>query len=178
MSKSLLPTNTTPLERALESATREVLAANDQPVRDIADALNPLTCREELLPSLGEMLGVPLWNGAWPENNRREMVAASIPLRMKAGTAWAVKEALQTLGIAAELTTKPDFAIEIAIWADLNRDQAEADLVSLAERVVDVLKPVRCKSFVYQGARIDAETQVYGAVSVTDYVAMEWEEIA
>ncbi len=91
---SLLPANSTELERALAEAMS--LASLDP---EAARALwNPATCPESHLPWLAWALSVDVWDDAWPTERKRATVAGSIAWHRKKGTPWAVEQALAGAG--------------------------------------------------------------------------------
>lgn len=100
MADSLLPPSSSSLERALASASRRA-SEIDIPLRAL---WSPSECPEHLLPWLAWALGVEEWDDGWPEQLKRDAVAAALTIRRHRGTAWAVKEALRAAGYAgAEL---------------------------------------------------------------------------
>lgn len=135
MSDSLLPPNATPLERALEAATRRIDAI-PAPLRDL---WNPATIPAPLLPWLAWGLSVDVWDAAWTEARKRAVVAASIAVHRRKGTAAAVRVALAALDYDTQLiewfhttpTAPPyTFAVEAtldargidpALWDDIER---------------------------------------------------------
>ena len=92
---SLLPPNATPLERALEGTFRASVEAISVPVRDLR---NPERCPEALLPWLAWALSVDNWNAQWPEATKRAVVARSIAVHRRKGTAGALRQAIRALG--------------------------------------------------------------------------------
>lgn len=92
---SLLPPNSTPLERALADTLRL-----DLPVV-IGDLWNPWRCPEHLLPHLawalhlGETEG---WALAVTTDQQRALIARSIALHRRKGTPWSIREALKVAG--------------------------------------------------------------------------------
>lgn len=95
MVSRLLPSNATPLERAVEAALTQTL---DVPI----DTLwNPATCPASLLPWLAWALHVTDgegWSLAETEAQKRALIARSIELHRKKGTVWSVIEALRAIG--------------------------------------------------------------------------------
>lgn len=97
---SLLPANSTVMERALEGVTARIsdLAA------PIDLMLRPNDCPSAFLPWLAWALSVDEWDAAWPEEQKRAAIAASIGLHRHKGTVWAMRRALQVAGLGdAEL---------------------------------------------------------------------------
>jgi phage tail P2-like protein len=96
MSSHLLPTNSTELERDLESTFRAALLI-DVPV---ADLWHPYQCPAAFLPWLAYAVGVEEWSSDWPEQVKRDVIAATPDIRRHRGTVWAVREALRSAGYA------------------------------------------------------------------------------
>ena len=90
----LLPPNRTPLEQALDRTTARL---GDVPV-PIKDLWSPWRCPVALLPWLAWALSVDEWDSAWPEERKREAIAASIELHRYKGSVWSVREALRRVG--------------------------------------------------------------------------------
>lgn len=93
----LLPINATPQERALSLATDRL------PGVPIKTLWSPQTCPAAQLPWLAWALSVDEWNSAWPEETKRQVIAASIEQHRKKGTVGALRRALQRLGYEVEI---------------------------------------------------------------------------
>lgn len=91
---SLLPPNTTILERCLEQVFARI-GAVPTPTRDL---WNPDTCPVALLPWLAWAWAVDVWDGDWPEATKRAVIKASIAVHKHKGTPYAVKMALSVAG--------------------------------------------------------------------------------
>ena len=90
----LLPPNRTPLEAALDRTTARL---GEVPV-PIKDLWSPERCPASLLPWLAWALSVDEWDSDWPEERKREAIAASIELHRYKGSVWSVREALRRIG--------------------------------------------------------------------------------
>lgn len=90
---SLLPPNTTKLERALESA----LLKFDHP-KIVPTLWNADDCPAETLPWLAWALSVDDWEADWPIAKKRAAVAESIEIHEHKGTPSAIKRALGVRG--------------------------------------------------------------------------------
>lgn len=90
----LLPGTSTPLERALSSATL--------PLEQVPIPLRHLwrvdTCPETHLDALAWTLSVDIWDKAWPPAKKRSVIAASMEIHRHKGTVGALKRALAALG--------------------------------------------------------------------------------
>lgn len=86
---SLLPPNSTPGERALETAMRA-----DIDLAAVGTLWNPETCPAEVLPFLAWGLAISHWDPAWSEAEKRAAVAGAIPFHKRKGTRAAVEEVL------------------------------------------------------------------------------------
>lgn len=94
MSDSLLPFNSGPAETALASAAVKAAAVpvpNDRLYR-------PDTCPAHLLPWLAWALSVDEWDSDWPEQTKRNVIAASVSVHRRKGTRQSVREALDAAG--------------------------------------------------------------------------------
>lgn len=103
---SLLPVNSTALERALEQTGR-LDHLSPEVIRSL---WNPATCPEDLLPWLAWALSVDFWEDTWPLERQRAVIAGSIAWHRKKGTPWALKEALAAMGFPVmELIESADY---------------------------------------------------------------------
>jgi phage tail P2-like protein len=93
----LLPPNATADEKAIASALSRL---SDVPV-PIRELWNPDTCPAELLPWLAWALSVDVWNTAWPEAKKRQVIKAAIVVHRHKGTPYAVEEAFRAVNIRA-----------------------------------------------------------------------------
>jgi phage tail P2-like protein len=89
---SLLPLNSTPLERALERATDDVTPV---PLRAL---YNPDTCPTRLLPYLAWECSVDRWDWAWPESIKRAAIRSSFYIHAHKGTIGALRRVVEPLG--------------------------------------------------------------------------------
>lgn len=96
MAESLLPPNSTQLERDLEATLADALTV-DVPVEDLWHAYR---CPAEFLPWLAWAVGVEEWDSGWPETVKRDVISATPDIRRHRGTVWAVREALRAAGYA------------------------------------------------------------------------------
>lgn len=101
MFKSLLPPNTTKLERALEETAALI---SDVPV-PISRYIDPATCPAGLLPWLAWELSVDWWDENWTEAQKRAAIAASPYVHMKKGTPSAIRQAIEALGYTIKIYT-------------------------------------------------------------------------
>lgn len=92
--RSLLPPNSTRLERDVEQATARLGALD---VR-LKTNWHPYQCAANLLPWLAWAHGVEEWDATWPEQIQRDTVANARLIRRTKGTPYAIKLALATLG--------------------------------------------------------------------------------
>jgi phage tail P2-like protein len=89
---SLLPHNSTPLERALEAATADETPV---PLRSIYD---PATCPVHLLPYLAWECSVDRWDENWSESVKRAAISASFYIHEHKGTLGAIRRVVEPLG--------------------------------------------------------------------------------
>lgn len=95
MSASLLPPNTTLLERRIADTTG-IISELPSPLRQLWD---PATIPADLLPYLAWALSIEEeWRFARSDQERRTLVATSIDLHRYKGTPYAVRRGMQLLG--------------------------------------------------------------------------------
>ena len=93
---SLLPPNETDIERRLEQVSSDLVKAQ-APLQTLWDAQR---MPANMLPWLGWATGVDRWNTNWPEQAKRDAINEAISIRRRRGTVWAVRRALEVLGVS------------------------------------------------------------------------------
>jgi phage tail P2-like protein len=94
---SLLPNNSTLLERAAEAATDDFTPV---PLRDIH---NPDTCPVALLPFLAWECSVDRWDETWLESVKRAAIRSSFYIHAHKGTIGALRRVVEPLGYLIEV---------------------------------------------------------------------------
>lgn len=134
----LLPPNQTRLEAAIARAP-------DIEARVTADIIATLwdaqRCPARLLPWLAWALSVDDWDEAWDDTTKRRMIAASIEIHRRKGTPWAVRRALELLGLHVQIrewfnTGNAPYTFEVRIAAAGRIDR------QAVARAIDAYKPV------------------------------------
>jgi phage tail P2-like protein len=138
-SQSLLPPNSTALERGLSLATER---ASTLPVR-IRDAWSPQNCPAGMLPWLAWALSVDEWDAAWSEQQKRDTIAASIQVHRVKGTLGALRRALSALGHEVIIDEKTGAAHTFKISLDASKTGGDAPLLAKAEIIARSAKNVR-----------------------------------
>ncbi|WP_433898199.1 phage tail protein I [Pseudomonas sp. PSE1(2024)] len=153
--RSLLPLNSTPLERGIEATFAETTLV---PLRTL---YNPDTCPVHLLPHLAWAWSVDRWDPAWPEPVKRAAIKASFYIHKHKGTIGALRRVVEPLGYLIEVLewwqTVPEgvpgtFALKVGV---LDTGITEEMYLEL-ERLIDDAKPV---SRQLTGLAISLETQ-------------------
>lgn len=96
---SLLPTNSTALEKRLERTLASRLDAMDGDYGTI----DPLTCDVKMLPVLAWLFRVTYWDTDWPEEVKRRVIAAQPFIKRHCGTVSAVETALSVFSVRANI---------------------------------------------------------------------------
>lgn len=154
---SILKPNATVAERALEQA----MQTGKADLSPVAALLNPETCPAHLLGWLAWTLSVDSWDASWPEAVKREVIAQSVDVHRRKGTAGSVKKALASLGMEARIsewfeyggapgTFQIDVLIEEVFAAGFNVSPA---LLADVERVLQNTKPVSAQYSIRLGER-------------------------
>lgn len=94
---NLLPPNSTTTETRLAQA---LAAIAELPV-DIRSVRDPQTCPAHMLPWLAWDFSVDAWDTSWTEAQKRAVIASSIRVHRRKGTAGALKAAVAALGYDA-----------------------------------------------------------------------------
>lgn len=139
--KSLLPLNSTQLERAMEAAFFEKTIV---PLRDL---YNPDTCPVHLLPHLAWAWSVDRWDYRWSEATKRAAIKASFYIHKHKGTIGALRRVVEPLGYLIEIVewfqAVPDgvpgtFALKVGVLDTGITEEMYQEL----ERLIDDAKPV------------------------------------
>ncbi|WMJ01399.1 phage tail protein I [Pseudomonas chlororaphis subsp. aurantiaca] len=139
--KSLLPLNSTLLERGVEVATEEV---TEIPLRTL---YNPDTCPVHLLPYLAWAWSVDRWDPSWTEPVKRSAIKASYYIHAHKGTIGALRRVVEPLGYLIEIiewfNTVPEgvpgtFALKVGVLETGITEEMYQEL----ERLIDDAKPV------------------------------------
>lgn len=164
VSKSLLPPNAAPLQRAFERACRdEVVALNLGP--KYRALWSPTTCPAGILPWLAWSLHVDEWDENWTEEQKRATIAASVEVHKKKGTIGALKTALQALGYEVTVDENTGEVFTFRLNFDLNQTGAlTTGTFVAARRVAMANKNARSKLLAIR-SKISATAGVYGAVA-------------
>lgn len=94
---SLLPLNSTQLERAIEDATDDITPV---PLRSI---YNPDTCPAALLPFLAWECSVDRWSEEWTDTAKRAAIRSSFYVHAHKGTIGALRRVVEPLGYLIEV---------------------------------------------------------------------------
>jgi len=97
---SILPANLAELERDIDAALDRI----GEIKVDTATLWNPWTCPAPVLPFLAWALSVDQWREAWPEAQKRRIVAKSLDLHRIKGTRRAVDLAVAGFGLEVKIT--------------------------------------------------------------------------
>jgi phage tail P2-like protein len=100
MNESLLPTGSSPLERAAAEACAQ-LANVKVPLKTL---WNPQTCPAPFLPYLAWALSVDRWDSEWPTATKRSVIQKAWFIHQHKGTISAVRRVVEPLGYVINIT--------------------------------------------------------------------------
>ncbi|MBH3307976.1 phage tail protein I [Pseudomonas mosselii] len=163
---TLLPLNSTPLERAMEAATAERTAVL------LRTLYNPDTCPVRLLPYLAWAWSVDRWDGSWSEAVKRSVIRSAFYIHAHKGTIGALRRVVEPFGYLIEVVEwwkmQPEgvpgtFALKVGVSDSGISDEVYRELSAL----LDDAKPV---SRTMVGLEISLETRgsVYVGASISD----------
>ena len=144
MSNDLLPPNATAQERALSEAIARV---SDVPLL-VRESWNPDTCPAELLPWLAWAFSVDEWDTTWTEQEKRDVIKASVEVHKHKGTIGAIDRALKPLGYLIEVIEwwemdPPGPPYTFSIVLGTGAKPVSEELYAKAERIVMTYKNLR-----------------------------------
>lgn len=137
---SLLPINSTPLERALEAA-----GSGDSAIM-LRTLYDPATCPVHLLPQLAWAWSVDRWDPGWSETVKRNAIRASYFIHARKGTLGALRRVVEPLGYLIEVVewwqTVPEgepatFALKVGVLDTGITEQMYQELT----RLIDDARP-------------------------------------
>ncbi|MDP9524681.1 phage tail protein I [Pseudomonas protegens] len=138
---SLLPINSTPLERALAAA-----GSGDSAIM-LRTLYDPATCPVHLLPQLAWAWSVDRWDPGWSETVKRNAIRASYFIHARKGTLGALRRVVEPLGYLIEVVewwqTVPEgepatFALKVGVLDTGITEQMYQELT----RLIDDARPV------------------------------------
>ncbi|MGF6591080.1 phage tail protein I [Pseudomonas sp. 2835] len=139
--KSLLPLNSTQLERAIETATENT---PEVPLRTL---YNPDTCPAHLLHQLAWAWSVDRWDDTWSDAIKRSVIRSAFYVHAHKGTIGALRRVVEPLGYLIEVRewwqTFPQgvpgtFALQVGVLETGITEEMYQELT----RLIDDAKPV------------------------------------
>lgn len=178
---SILPANSTPLERALEQSTARVA---DVSIDTISKLWNPETCPVELLPWLAWALSTDSWNPEWSEDQKRQAVADAIQLQRRKGTRASIESVLARFDKLLTLTEwfeypvprQPHtFTITLPLTTEetVGGERATAAFVDAIVRDVIRTKPARSHFDLLQTLEAAGQVGVVSAAQTAGWVRVD-----
>ncbi|WP_420142244.1 phage tail protein I [Sphingomonas sp.] len=174
---SLLPPNSSALERAREQATARI---GDVPVR-LPDLWNPATCPAPLLPWLAWTVSIDNWEPTWPDVVKRARVAQAISVQRRKGTVSAVRDVVSAFGGAIAMRewwqTVPQGAPHTfdLVLSLANQNGAPPSAAYLANVIAEIAltKPARSHFSFTQAIAAGGAIGVTGAARAATYARLQ-----
>ncbi len=163
--RSLLPLNSTPLERAIEAAIEE-----QTPIL-LRTLYSSEHCPAHVLPWLAWAWSVDRWDSGWPEAVKRRAIRSAFAIHQRKGTIGALRRVVEPLGYRIDVTEwwhhqisgiPGTFAIEVGVLDTGITDEMFYEL----ERLIDDAKPVSRHLI---GLDIVFESQLHAYAGVVVY---------
>jgi len=164
--KSLLPINSTQLERAMEATFFEKTIV---PLRDL---YNADTCPVHLLPHLAWAWSVDRWDYRWTEATKRTAIKASYYIHAHKGTIGALRRVVEPLGYLIEIiewfNTVPEgvpgtFALKVGVLDTGITEEMYQELTAL----IDDAKPVS-RHLIGLAISLETTGRMYLSASVSE----------
>ena len=157
MTNSLLPPNSSELERAIEQSM-------DRYMLPVQVANNPLTAPVSFLPFLAESFSVDVWNEQLSEQEKREAIINSIEVHKYKGTIFAVKKAIAPLFAQADIIEfTGDRVFEFDALVQLKTEQTsvyDKNRYALARELINSAKNARSRFVNFQIEMPEAEINI------------------
>lgn len=152
--RTLLPPSATALSRSIETVMAERTQGIEAPIGTL---WHVDTCPVDLLPWLAWAFSVEVWDHAWPEEIKRNVIRDAVKVHRLKGTRRSVELALEALKMRIDLhegfeldelgrAYGPAFTFTLDAFADDIFDagyQINAELHALVTRLIENVKPVR-----------------------------------
>lgn len=164
----MLPPNATAQERAQAEAIARISAVQML----IRESWNPQLCPASLLPWLAWALSVDEWDTTWTEQEKRDVIEASLMIHRHKGTIGAVRRALTPLGYLVEVvewweeSPKGD-PYTFSVVMGTGSKPVTADLYDKAERIVLTYKNLR-SHLLKLTVKADVRGQVFAGAALVD----------
>lgn len=138
----------------------------------VRESWNPDTCPAALLPWLAWAFSVDEWDSAWTEQEKREVIKASLDVHKHKGTIGAVRRALTPLGYLIEVIewwemTPAGDPYTFSIVMATGSKPVTADLYDKAERIVLTYKNLR-SHLLNLTVKADVRGTIYAGAALLD----------
>ena len=173
---SLLPPNSTALERAIEAASARIA---DIEV-NLRALWRPADCPIDLLPWLAWSLSIDSWSTDWSEGVKRERVRRALEIARSKGTAHSVRTVVASFGGSValrewwqrEVPGEPHTFDLILTLAGQGGQPATAAFVDAVIAEVSRTKPVRSHFTFTQGLTAKGRIGLIGVVRPATYARL------
>ena len=177
MSKTMLPPTATPLAVALDLIEERITQLNVGVITK-----DPTQVPESLLAHLAWEVSVDDWDESWPEDLKRDVIAASEDLHRYKGTPYAVRRALEVFGYRYELVewwqsqpegTPGTYRVVVYPYEPTTRVDVDFDTASM-RRLGQLLRGVTPVSRVFEIAMgVDVEGTLYSGAVIEQRIRAE-----
>ncbi len=175
--KTLLPHTANDFSRELEIVTAERIEGIENPLHDL---WNVDTCPEHLLPWLAWAFSVEVWEHAWSEEIKRNVIRDAIAVHRIKGTRRSVELALEALNMRIDLREGfeldehgdrygPAHTFKLDAFADDIFDagfQIDARLHAIVTELIRNVKPVHVHFTLRVGEKFDGHIHVRSGARV------------
>ena len=172
--RTLLPRSSTQVERAFDKTAAKHIESI--PVERIFEQWNPEKCPADLLSWLAWAVSVDDWNADWPEQVKRDVIAASMDVHRHKGSVHSVKRALSALKVVPEIEewtantqTKVPHSFVVSAFANETFASGQESVLdqqfySLVEKQIMDNKPARSQFAIHVGAAFSNELGIANAM--------------
>ncbi|NCP18368.1 MAG: phage tail protein I [Erythrobacter sp.] len=165
---TILPPNSTALERKLDLVEQARLAAVPVPIGDV---WNPATCPAALLPWLAWGISIDIWDTGWTEQQKRGAIAAAIAEQRRKGTRASLRTVLDRFDPLIEIVEwfedrenldPHTFRLELPLKT-VSPVEYDTELVAALLRDIAQVKPLRAHMSAVYRMKAQANAWLLGA---------------
>jgi len=180
--RSLLPPNSTSLERTMEAVTLRLTDVR-VPLRTL---WNATTISGELLPWLAWSVGLDSWKTYWPDSVKRARTAQAIDIARRKGTAKAVRDVAAAFGAFVTIVEwwqktprgiPHTFDVIVTVSGQGGTEASAAYVEDIIAEITRT-KPARSHFVVTQGLHVLGGIGLVCAVRAQSYAHMKFEDVA
>jgi len=144
MHRSTLPSHYTKKEHALDVFLGERFSEHLRILPNKAkNCLNPMLCDEKIISTLAQKKDTEFWSDVLNVEDKRRLVFNTINIKRHAGTTWALKKAIESLGIETSIHESESIPFHFSVLLGMEDREITPKLAIEMQTLVHKYKNVR-----------------------------------